>query len=120
MTDNVDDDDDTGYGEPIDDNDYGELVNNEFFSPFDQEIGPNGVTRMHDGVLLAQYSNCYQILYYESCEIYGDDLNDSEEAINRVANSGEVSWNDVSSPSLGDDSTFHSDFLCDKYVIKRN
>ena len=70
---------------------YDELVNNEFFSPFDQEIGPTGETRMYDGVLFAQYSNCHNELYYELCEIYGDDPNDSKEAINRLANSGEVS-----------------------------
>ena len=120
VTDDEVDYDDADYGEPIDDADYGELVNNEFFSPFDQEIGPTGVTRMHDGVPFAQYSNYHHELYYESCEIYGDDPNDSEEAIDRLANSGEVSWNNASSPSLGDDSTFHSDFLYDQYVIERN
>ena len=79
-----------------DDADYGELVNNEFLSSFDQEIGPTGATIIHEGVLFAQYSNCHRELYYENCEIYGDDPNESEEAINRLANS-----------------TFHSNFLYD-------
>ena len=105
------DDDDADYGEPIDDADYGELVNNEFFSPFDQEIGPTGETKLCDGVLFAQYSNCHHELYYESCEIYGDNPNDSKEAIERLANSGEVSWNDTSPLSVGDDSTDHAVFF---------
>ena len=107
------DDDDAGYGEPIDDDDDGEPVNNEFYSPFEYQIGPTGENRMYDDVLFAQYSNCHHELYYESCEIYGDDPNDSKEAIERLANSGEVSWTDASTPSLGDDSMFYEDFLYD-------
>ena len=69
---------------------------------------------MHDGVLFAQYSNCHHELYYESCEIYGDDPDDSEQAISRLANSGEVTWDSTHSPSIGDDSTSQSDFLYDQ------
>ena len=83
------DDDDAGNGEQNDDDDDGELVNDEFYSPFEQPIGPTGETRMCDGVLFAQYSNFHHELYYQSCEIYGDDPNDSKEAIERLANSGE-------------------------------
>ena len=102
------------------DNDDGEPVNNEFCSPFEQEIGPTGETRMYDGVLFAQYSNCHHELYYKSCEIYGDDPNVSKEAIKRLANSGEVSWTNASPLLLGDDSMFYEGFLYDQYVIKRN
>ena len=114
------DDDKADDGEPIDDADCRELVNNEIFSPFDQEIGPTGETRMYDGVLFSQYSNCHHELYYESCEIYVDNPYDSKEAIKRLANSGEVSWTNASPLSIGDDSTDHSDFLYHQYVIDRN
>ena len=71
-TDNDGDDDDNDYdttvqvedvindNADVDDADYGELVNNEFLSPFDQEIGPTGATIIHDGVLFAQYSDCHR------------------------------------------------------------
>ena len=49
------DDNDADYGEPIDNDDDGEPVNNEFYSPFDQEIDPTGEARMYNGVLFAQY-----------------------------------------------------------------
>ena len=103
-----------------DDADYGELVNNEFLSPFDQEIRPTGATIIHDGVLFAQYSNCHCELYYESCEIYGDDPNESEEAINRIANSSKVWTLCDNALSLRDDSIFHSELLYDQHVIKQN
>ena len=118
--DKVDDDDDACYGEPTDDDEDGESVNDEFYSPFEQQIGPTGETRMYDDVLFAQYSNCHHELYYESCEIYGDDPNDSKEAIQRLANSGEISWTKTSTPLLRDDSMFYEDFLYDQYVIERN
>ena len=82
MSDDEVDDDDADYGEPIDDDDDGESVSNEFYSPFDQEIGPTGETRMYNDVLFAQYSNCHYELYYESCEIVSDNPNDSKDAIN--------------------------------------
>ena len=75
---------------------------------------------MHEGVLFAQYSNCHHELYYESCEIYGDDPEDSEQAQSRLANSGEITWDAIHSHSLGDDSEFQSDFLYDQFVIERN
>mmetsp|Transcript_41755 Transcript_41755/g.46612 ORF Transcript_41755/g.46612 Transcript_41755/m.46612 type:complete len:242 (+) Transcript_41755:2105-2830(+) len=95
---------------------------NSYQRLIDQEIGPAGVTIIHDSVLFAQYSNCHHELYYESCEIYSDDPNESEEAINRLANSSKA-WtlcDNTASPSLRDDSTFHSKFQYDKYVIERN
>ena len=126
-------DDVAGNGEPIDDEvhdndagngeqndeEVGKPVNDESYSPFDQPIGLTGETRIYDGVLFAQYSNCHHELFYQSCEIYGDDPNDSEEAIERLANSGEVSWSEPSTPSLGDDSMFYEDFLYDQFVVER-
>ena len=59
-----DDNDDTIQVEDVIDNNdddnattYRELVNNEFLSPIDQEIGATGATIEHDGVHFAQYSN---------------------------------------------------------------
>jgi len=100
-------------------NDYGELVNDVFLSPFDH-IGPTGETIMDDGVLFAQYSNCHGELYYDSSEIYGDDLNDSEETINRLANSSEVWTLCDNTPSVEDDPLFISEFRYDQHVIDRN
>ena len=57
------DDDHAEDGELVDDADYEELINHEFLSPFDQEIGPIGATIMQESVLFAQYSNCHQELY---------------------------------------------------------
>ena len=113
MSDDEVNDDVADYGEPLDEEDNREPVNNKFYSSFDQEIRPTGETRMYDGVLFAQYLNCHHELYYESCEIYGDDPNNSKKAIERLANSGEVSWTDASTPPLGDDSMFYEDFLYD-------
>ena len=101
-------------------NDYGELVNNEFLPPFDQQIGPTGATIIHDGVLFAKYSNCHRELYYDSSEIYGDDPNESEETINRIANSSEVWTLCDNAPSLEDDSMFHFEFLYEQHVTERN
>ena len=78
------------------------------------------MTIEHDGVLFTQYSNCHRELYYESCEIYGDDPSESEEAINRIANSSEVWTLCDNAPSFGDDSMFHSELLYDQHVIERN
>ena len=53
-------------------NTYGDPINNEFIAPVGQEDGATGVTIEHEGVLHAQYCH-YGVLYYQSCEIYGDD-----------------------------------------------
>ena len=118
LQDNVDVDDNNG--EPTDDGDYGEQINSELYSQSEQDIGPTGATIMHEGVLFAQYSNCHHELYYESCEMYGDDPEDSEQAQSRLANSGEVTWDTIHSHSLEDDSEFQSDFLYDQFVIEQN
>ena len=63
---------------------YGELINNEFLPPVGQEDGAIGVMIEHKGVLYAQYCH-FGDLYYQSCEIYGDDPTETEEAMNRMA-----------------------------------
>ena len=74
---------------------YGEPINNKFIAPMGQEDGDTGVTMDHKGVSYAQYchtaDDChYEELYYQSCEIYGDDHAETEEAIDRMAPSSEV------------------------------
>ena len=47
------------------------------------------MTIEHEGVLYAQYCH-YGELYYQSCEIYGDDPSKAKEAIDMMANSNEL------------------------------
>ena len=103
---NNDDDDDDTFHDAIqvkdfieDTNDdeatiYGEPINNESLAQIGQEDGATGVTINHKGVLYAQYchtaNDChYGELYYQSCEICGDDPVETEEAIDRMAHSSE-------------------------------
>ena len=74
---------------------YGEPIINEFIVLVGQKDGATGVTIDHKGVLYAQYchtaDDChYGELYYQSCEIYGDDSAETEEAIVRMAHSSKV------------------------------
>ena len=69
---------------------YGETINNDFTLPVGTEDGATGVTIEYDGVLHAQYCHFGEI-YYQSCEIYGDDPDETDEAIEMMANSSE-SW----------------------------
>ena len=69
---------------------YGEPINNEFLPPAGQQDGTTGVTIEHEEVLYAQYYY-YGELYYQSCEIYGDDPAETKEAIDRMAHFSE-SW----------------------------
>ena len=81
MIEETNDDDATTYRKPI---------NNEFIAPVGTEDGATGVTIEHEGILHAQY--CFHgELYYQSCEIYGDDPAKTKEAIDRMAHSSE-SW----------------------------
>ena len=80
MIEDINDDDATIYGEPI---------NNEFLPPVGQEGKAIGrVTIKYERVLHAQYCH-YGKLYYQSYEIYGNDPAKTEEAIDRMAHSGE-------------------------------
>ena len=74
------DDDATTYGGPI---------NNDFIAPVGTEDGATRVTIEHEGILYAQYCH-YEELYYQSCEIYGDDPAKTEEAIDLMAHSSEL------------------------------
>ena len=74
-----------------------------FYHQLGKEDGATGVIIEHEGVLYAQYHH-YLELYYQSCEIYGDDPAKTEEAIDRMAHSSEL-W------SFGDNAPFLS--LCD-------
>ena len=47
------------------------------------------MTSEYDGVLYVQYYHLGEI-YYRYCEIYGDDPDESEEAIEMLANSSEL------------------------------
>ena len=77
-----------------DDNDkpisYGDTINNNFNVPVGYEEGATGVTIEFDNVLHVQYCHCGDI-YYQPIEIYGDDPDATDEAIEMMANSTE-SW----------------------------
>ena len=62
VIDDTNDDDATIYREPI---------NNNFIVPLGTDDGATVVTIKHEGILHAQYCH-YSKLYYQSCEIYGD------------------------------------------------
>ena len=85
--------DDASYDtddEVDDSSSYGETINNDYFLPVGTEDGATGVTLEFDGVLHAQYCHCNEI-YYQTCEIYGDDPDETDEAIEMMINSSE-SW----------------------------
>ena len=82
-TDDDEDDTDDDDDEPIS---YEEIINNDFNTPVVYEEGDIGVTIKYDGVLHAQYCHCGDI-YYQPCEIYGDDPDATDEAIEIMTNS---------------------------------
>ena len=100
-TDDNDEDDDHTFQDAIqvedviddtDDDDvtiYGETINDDFIAPVGTEDGATGVTIEYEGILHAQY--CYYgELYYQLCEIYGNDHAKTEEAIDMMAHSSEL------------------------------
>ena len=68
---------------------YVETINNDFIVPVGTEDGVTGVTIEYEGVLYAQYCH-YDELYYQSCEIYGDDPTKTKEVIDIMANSSDL------------------------------
>ena len=104
---------------------YGEIINNK-----GTEDESTGVTIAHKGILHVQYCH-YSELYYQSCEIYGDDPAKTKEAIDMMAHSSEL-WSlcdNASSfqvnPMLCLRSEMEYDQLCsemeyDQQVIGRN
>ena len=79
----TDDDDD----EPIN----GETINNGFNPPTGFEEGATGLTIELDNVLRAQYCHISGDLYYQPIEIYGDDPDAIDEAMELMANATQ-SW----------------------------
>ena len=94
-TDNDEDDTDNDDDELIS---YGETINSDFNAPVGYEEGDTGVTIEYDGVLHAQYCQ-FGDIYYQPYEIYGDDPDAMDEAIEMMANSTE-SWSLVMVPLL--------------------
>ena len=68
---------------------YGETINNDFIAPVGTEDGATGMTIEHESILHAQYCH-YGELYYQSCEIYGDNPIKTKEAIDMMAHSSEL------------------------------
>ena len=94
VIDDTDDDDDESVI-------YGETINNDFTVPVGTEDRATGVTIEYEGVLHAQYCH-FGIIYYQSCEIYGDDPVETDEAIELMAKYSE-SWslcNDAPPPQV--------------------
>ena len=58
----------------------GETINNDFNAPIGFDEGATGITIEMDGVLHAQYCHCGDI-YYQPIEIYGDNPDATDEAI---------------------------------------
>ena len=73
----------------------------------------------HGRVLCAQYCR-YGELYYPPYEIYGDNLNKTEEALNRMAHSSKLWSLFENTPSFQDDSMLHSEIEYDQHVIRKN
>ena len=65
---------------------YKETINNNFTVPVGTKDGATGVTIEYDGVLHVQYCHFGEI-YYQSCEIYGDDPDKTDEAIEMMPTS---------------------------------
>ena len=68
---------------------YRETINNDFIAPVGIEDRVTRVTIEHEGILHAQYSH-YGELYYQSCEIYGDNPAETKKVIDIMAYSGEL------------------------------
>ena len=79
------------------------------------------MTIEHEGVLHAQYCH-YGELYYQSCEIYGDDPAETEEAIDRMAHSSELWSLCDNAPSFQANSMLllRSEMAYDQRVIEVN
>ena len=79
------------------------------------------MTIEHEGILHAQYYH-YGELYYQSCEIYGDDPAKTEEAIDMMAHSSEL-WSlcDNALPfQVNPMLSLRSEMEYDQQVIERN
>ena len=112
VTDDTDDDESTIYGETI---------NNDFTVPVGTEDRATGVTIEYEGVLHAQYCHFGEI-YYQSCEIYGDDPEETDEAIEIMANSSE-SWSlcdNAPPPQVHPMLSLCSEMEYDQQVMERN
>ena len=82
----TDDDEDDTDNDDDKQTSYGETINNDFNAQVGYEEGGTGVTIEYDGILETQYCH-YKDIYYEPCEIYGDDPEATDEAIEMMANS---------------------------------
>ena len=102
-----------------DDNIHGKPINNDFLQPVGQQEGATGAMYEHEGVLYTQYWH-YGELYYQSCEIYGDDPIETEEAIDRMAHSSKLWSLCDNAPSFRDNPMFHSELKYDQHVIETN
>ena len=83
--------------------------------------GATGETIEHEGILHAQYCR-YGGLYYQSCEIYGDDPAKTEEAIDMMAHSSEL-WSlcdNVPPLQVNPMLSLRSEMEYDQQVIERN
>ena len=65
---------------------HGKPIDNEFRHPIDQHKGATGMMFEQDGVAYVQYYLCGE-LYYTPYAIYGDDPEETNEAMIRMANS---------------------------------
>ena len=100
---------------------YGEQINNEFIVPVGTEDGAIGVTIEHKGILHGQYCH-YGELFYQSCEIYGDDPAETEQAIDMTAYSSELWFLFDNAPpfQVNPMLCFPSEMEYDQQVIERN
>ena len=67
---------------------YRGTINNDLTLPVGAEDGATGVTIEYDSVLHTQYCHFGEI-YYQTCEIYRDDPDETDETIKTMANSSE-------------------------------
>ena len=113
-----------------DDNDepisYGEIINNDFNTPTGFKGGATGLTIDYGGVLHAHYCHCSGDLYYQPIEIYGDDPDATDEAIEMMANATQL-WSlcDDAPPlpghpilSLGSNKQYNSEMKFKQQVME--
>ena len=73
----------------------------------------------HIGVLYSQYFH-YGTFYYQSCKIYGNDFNKTDEAMDRMAHSSKLRYLYDNAPSFQDNYMLCSEMDYDQRVIETN